>query len=55
MHSFFFGELQLITVLTFNLRFLYELKQKARLSKNVSGILNFRFRFVFIKDSAIDI
>ena len=34
---------------TFNLRFLYELKQKVRLSKIVHGILHFRFRFVFIK------
>ena len=34
---------------TFNLRFLYELKHKARLSKTVCGIFHFRFRFVFIK------
>ena len=32
---------------TFNLRFLYELKHKVRLS--VCGIFHFRFRFVFIK------
>ena len=34
---------------TFNLRFLYDLKHKVRLSKTVSGIFHFRFRFVFIK------
>ena len=34
---------------TFNLRFLYELKHKVRLSKTVCGIFHFRFRFVFIK------
>ena len=34
---------------TFNLRFLYELKHKVRLSKTVYGISHFRFRFVFIK------
>ena len=34
---------------TFNLRFLYELKHKARLSKTMCGIFYFWFRFVFIK------
>ena len=34
---------------TFNLRFLYELKQKVCLSKTVCGIFHFRFRFVSIK------
>ena len=34
---------------TFNLRFLYELNHKVRLSKIVCGIFHFRFRFVFIK------
>ena len=34
---------------TFNLRFLYELKHKVRLSKTVCGIFHFQFRFVFIK------
>ena len=34
---------------TFNLRFLYEVKQKVCLSKTVCGIFHFRFRFVFIK------
>ena len=39
---------------TFNLGFLYELKQKARLCKTVCGIFHFRFRFVFIKVYIID-
>ena len=34
---------------TFNLRFLYELKHKLRLSTTVCGIFHIRFRFVFIK------
>ena len=34
---------------TFNLRFLYELKHKVRLSKTVCGIFHFRFGSVFIK------
>ena len=34
---------------TFNLRFLYELKHKVRLSKTLCGIFHFRFRFIFIK------
>ena len=34
---------------TFNLRFLYELKHKIRLSKTVCGIFHFWFRFVLIK------
>ena len=33
----------------FNLRFLYDLKHKARLSKSVCGIFSFRLRFIFIK------
>ena len=33
----------------FNLRFLYEMKHKARLSKIACGIFHFRFRFVFMK------
>ena len=33
----------------FNLRFLYELKRKARLSKTVWGIFHFRSCFVFVK------
>ena len=32
-----------------NLRFLYELKCKVRLSKTMCGIFHFLFRFVFIK------
>ena len=47
MDSFFFRELQLVS-LTFNSCFLYELKYKVRLSKNIWGIFHFRFRFVFI-------
>ena len=47
--SFFFRKLQLITVLLFNLRFLYELKHKVGLSKTVCRIFHFQFRFVFIK------
>ena len=35
--------------LTFNLRLLYELKHKVRLSKTVCEIFHFRFRFAFIK------
>ena len=35
--------------LTSNLRFLYELKHNVRLSKTISGIFRFQFRFVFIK------
>ena len=34
---------------TFNLRFLYELKHKVRLSKTICGNFHFRFRLVFIK------
>ena len=34
---------------TFNLRFLYELKHRVRLSKTVWGVFHFRFHFVFIK------
>ena len=34
---------------TFNLRFLYELKDMVHLSKTVCGIFHFQFRLVFIK------
>ena len=34
---------------TFNLRFLYELKYKVRLSETVCGTFHFRFHSVFIK------
>ena len=34
---------------TFNLRYLYELKHKVRLSKTMRRIFHFRLRFVFIK------
>ena len=32
----------------FNLRFLYELKQKIRIFKSICGIFYFQFRFDFI-------
>ena len=34
---------------TFNLQFLYELKHKTHLSKNMRGTFHFRFRLGFIK------
>ena len=34
---------------TYNFGLLYKLKYKVRLSKTVSGIFNFQFRFAFIK------
>ena len=34
---------------TLNLRFLYELKYKVRLSETMWGTFHFRFHFVFIK------
>ena len=34
---------------TFDLRFLYNVKHKVRLSKTLYGIFHFRFCFVFIK------
>ena len=48
MPSFSFRELQLISF-TFNLRFSYHRMHKFHLSKTVSGIFYFRFRFVFIE------
>ena len=36
-------------IFNFNLRFLYELKHKVRLSKKVCGIFHFQFRSVFNK------
>ena len=45
--SFSFRELQLISF-TFNLRLLYELKYKARLSETMCEVFHFRFRFAFI-------
>ena len=47
MPSFFFREFHLITVLPSICD--YQLKHKVHLSKTVSGIFHFRFRFVFIK------
>ena len=49
MHSFFFCELQLTKVITFNSHFLYELKYKVHLSKAVCDIFHFRFRSAFVK------
>ena len=48
MHSFY---LQAPThhSFTFNLRLLYELKHKVRLSKRMHGIFHFQFCFIFIK------
>ena len=40
---------------TFNLRFLCELNHKIRASKIVCGIFHFRFRFVFIKGTLMQI
>ena len=46
---FFLSRTPIHHSLTFNLRLLYELKHKVRLSKTVCGIFHFRFRLVFIK------
>ena len=46
---FFLSRAQTHHSFTFNLRFLYELKRKVRLSKTVCGIFHFQFRFVLIK------
>ena len=46
--SYFFHKLQLISYI-FNFQFLYGLKHKVHLSKNVCGIFHFQFCFVFIK------
>ena len=48
--KFFLSLAQTHHSFNFNLRLLYELKHKVRLSKTVCGIFHFRFRFVFIKD-----
>ena len=45
---FFLSEAPIHHGFTFNLRFLYELEHKVRLSKTVYGIFHFRFCFVFI-------
>ena len=49
MHFYFFGELLLITVFTFNLRVLYEVKYKVHFSKIVCVMFHFWFHLVFIK------
>ena len=46
---FFLSRVPTHNSLNFNLRFLYELKRKVRLSKTVWGIFHFRFCFIFIK------
>ena len=46
---FFLSRVPIHHSFTFNLRFLYELKHKVRLSNTVCGIFHFRFLFVFIK------
>ena len=46
---FFLSPAQTHHSFTFNLRFLYELKRKVRLSKTVCGFFHFRFHFIFIK------
>ena len=48
-NAFFFSQAPIYHSSTFNLRFLYELKRKVRLSKTVSRIFHFRSCFVFIK------
>ena len=40
---FFLSRAPNLHIFTFNLQFLYELKHKVHLSKNVCGIFNFRF------------
>ena len=58
MHSFFFREIQLVTVLFlimiiilfyYNLVLFFKLKHKVHLSIIVCGIFHFRFRLVFTK------
>ena len=47
--SFFLSRARTHHSFTFNLRFLYELKHKVRLSKTVCEIHHFQFCFIFIK------
>ena len=49
MHCFFLSRAPTHHSFTFNSRFLYELKDKVRLPKQVCEIFHFRFRVVFIK------
>ena len=49
MPSFFFHELQLMTILLLISDSYNELKHKARISKTMCEIFHFRFRFIFIK------
>ena len=46
---FFLSRAQTHHSFTFNLRFLYELKRKVRLSNTVCGIFHLQFCFVYIK------
>ena len=46
---FFLSQAPTYHSFTFNLRFLYKLKHKVRLSETACGIFHFQFRFVFIK------
>ena len=47
--SFFIFQASAHQSFPFNLRFLYDLKHKVRLSYNLCGIFHFRFPFFFIK------
>ena len=49
MPSFFLSQPPTHHRSTFDLQFLYKLKQKVHFSKTVCGIFHFRFCFVFIK------
>ena len=46
---FFLSQSPIYYSFTFNLRFLYELKHKVRLSKTLCVIFRFQFHFVFVK------
>ena len=46
---FFISQAPTYHSFTFNLRFLYDLKHKVRLSKTACEVFYFRSRFVFIK------
>ena len=46
---FFLSQTPTYHSFSFNLRFLYELKHKGRLSKPVCSVFTFQLRFVFIK------
>ena len=46
---FFFSQVPIYHIFTFNLRLLYELNHRVRLCKTVFGIFYFRFHLIFIK------